>query len=330
MHLAMGSRKPHTEVIDGVQADPHCDPVLFREAMNYRAQMGDIVQFTYPKSGTHWVAYIIQLILSRGQPVATYEDFTANVRYMGIVDFKRWKPTLPFRLFITHQPPCQQQMNDEAKYVYVARNPWDVCVSFFHMATNVAGYRFQDGMFAEFLDAFLAGECGNGSYFDHIAFGYALKDKPNVLFVTYEELHADLRSAVLRLADFLGKEYSRDMKENEELLRTILERCTAEYMRPVLVINYRENRNPEWQEALLRVKANCRDGHGGDATKYSYVREGKVGAWKDHFNAEQLRLMEEKIRQEERASSVIDQLWGGIREEAAAMSGERTFANKEE
>ncbi|KAL1447229.1 hypothetical protein MTO96_044348, partial [Rhipicephalus appendiculatus] len=73
-------------------------------------------------------------------------------------------------------------------YVYVARNPWDVCVSLFHMVTNISIFRFEDGTFDEFFEWFLDRDFGYGSYFDHVAAGYALKDKSNVLFLTYEQL----------------------------------------------------------------------------------------------------------------------------------------------
>ncbi|KAL1442946.1 hypothetical protein MTO96_030550 [Rhipicephalus appendiculatus] len=39
--------------------------------------------------------------------------------------------TLPYRPMLTHlDPPRKEQLDADAKYVYVARHPWDCCVSF--------------------------------------------------------------------------------------------------------------------------------------------------------------------------------------------------------
>ncbi|KAH7957033.1 hypothetical protein HPB52_014492 [Rhipicephalus sanguineus] len=65
----------------------------------------------------------------------------------------------------------QREHGEGAKFVYVARNPWDVCVSFYHMVKDLSVFRFQDGTFDDFLEAFLAGGFGFGSYFQHVASG---------------------------------------------------------------------------------------------------------------------------------------------------------------
>lgn len=317
----MTRRKPFGQVIDGLAAGPNSDPDLFREALKFRAKSGDIVQLAYPNSGTHWVIYVMQLILKRGEPVGSYEEFVANMRYLGIVDFKRWKPSLPVRIFSTYQTPRRDTMTKEGKYVYLARNPWDVCVSFFHMTTNLSQYRFQDGTFDDFFEAFIEGDCaGHGSYFNHVASGYALRNEPNVFFLTYEQLMADTRGTVLRLARFLGDKYARELEQDDGMLQMLLDRCTADSMRPLLVIDLGGNSNhQEWEDTMRRVDSSCKEGHGGDRKKYCLVREAKVGSWKEYFSPEQLRRLEAKLTEEEKTSPFMD-LWKDIREEALAVS----------
>ncbi|XP_077534758.1 sulfotransferase 2A8-like [Haemaphysalis longicornis] len=317
----MPRRKPEGQLIDGVAADPHLDPDLFREALKFRAKRGDIVQLSYPKSGTHWAIYIMQLILKRGEPVRSYEEFVADMRYLGIVDFKRWAPNLPVRIFQTHQVPQKETMTEEGKYVYLARNPWDVCVSLFHMTTNLLGYRFEEGTFDDFFESFIEGDCGvTGSYFNHVALGYALRNEPNVFFITYEELLADTRGTVLRLARFLGENYARELEQDVGLLEKLLERCTADSMRPVLVMDLNgRSSQEEWDDAMHRVDISCKEGDTGDNKKYCPIREGKVGGWKKYFSTEQLWRLEAKIREEEKNSAFMD-LWKGVREEALADS----------
>ncbi|KAH7957035.1 sulfotransferase ssu-1 [Rhipicephalus sanguineus] len=154
----MAPRKPYTKVIDGVPRDPNYDAEMFRSSMTFRAGSGDLDPHTYPKSGTHLLLYIVQCILNKGEGARTYEEFADNMRMLGGMDFADWRPALPLRLFSTHLPPRRSTMNEQAKYVYLARNPWDVCVSLFHMVTDFSTYRFQDGTFDDFFDDFLEGD----------------------------------------------------------------------------------------------------------------------------------------------------------------------------
>lgn len=315
----MSGRRPYRQVIDGVPRCPFLNPEIFRKGLLFRAQKDDLVQSTHAKSGTHWVHYIMQLILKQGEPITTYHEFTSNTRALEYMDTADWKSALPVRLFITHQPLSRETMNADAKYVYVARNPWDVCVSLFRMVTDMSIYRFQDGTFQEFLEPFLEGDLGYGRYFDHVASAYALKDEPNVFFVTYEELKRDTRSVVLRLAHFLGDSYGRALEEDEEMLQKILKWSQPENMRKVIVWDMLVNPTSEWQDLFVRNNVTSKLGYEGDNRKYSLVREARVGSWRDYFTPSQLARFEKKI-QEEGAKASFMHLWKDIREEAISLS----------
>ncbi|KAH9378084.1 hypothetical protein HPB48_006646 [Haemaphysalis longicornis] len=62
-------RRPAHQVIDGIPRCVGADPDSLRKALKFRAGAGDVVQSTYPKSGTNWVQYITQLILKDGDAV---------------------------------------------------------------------------------------------------------------------------------------------------------------------------------------------------------------------------------------------------------------------
>ncbi|KAL1445583.1 hypothetical protein MTO96_044937 [Rhipicephalus appendiculatus] len=312
----MAPRKPYTQIIDGVRRDPNYDAETFRSSLNFRAGSGDLVLHTYPKSGTHMLLYMTQCILNKGEGARTYEEFTEHMRLLGGMDFEDWRPALPMRLFSTHLPPRRSTMNEQAKYVYLARNPWDVCVSLFHMVTDFSTYRFQEGTFDEFFDDFLEGDgAGHGSYFDHVASGYALRHEPNVLFLTYEEIVRDARTAVLRLARFLGEEYAADIQSDGSILQKLLESCTPDNMRRVLVLDFSRPSSALFASESRHGQVNFKVGYEGDPQRYSFVRKGKIGSWRDHFSPGQLRQMEAVIKQVERSTSVME-LWRDVREEA--------------
>ncbi|KAH6932152.1 hypothetical protein HPB50_003055 [Hyalomma asiaticum] len=316
----MAPRKPYTILIDGVPRDPHYDPEMFRSSINFPAGSEDLTLYAYPKSGSHWLLYITQSIISGGKGAQTYLEFLKNMRFLGGMDIKGWQPDIPLRLFSTHLPPRKDTMNKQAKYVYLARNPWDVCVSLFHMVKEFSAYRFQDGTFDEFFEDFFEGDAaGHGSYFDHVVAGYSLRNGPNFLFLTYEELLRDTRTTVVRLARFLGEKYAADMEADDSILQNVLDCCTADKLRRVLVLDT----NIPTSE-LSAAESRCggitfRDGYEGDPRKYSFVRKGIIGSWKGYFSPAQLRRMEARIQQVEKTSAVMD-IWRDEREMARAVA----------
>ncbi|XP_075728560.1 sulfotransferase ssu-1 isoform X2 [Rhipicephalus microplus] len=317
----MEQRKPYYQVIDGIPRSPSFCPELLRAALEFCAQKDDVLITAFPKSGTHWMLYITQLILKKGQPVSGLEEFTHNMRLLGIVQIDGWKPNLPLRLFATHFPLRKDTMNPDAKYVYVAQNPWDLCVSDFHHVTTFDVFRFRDGTFEEFFDAFLDGDCaGQGNYFDHVVSAYALKDESNVFFVTYEELKADAREVILRLAHFLADEYGNIFEQDAELLQKLVSRCSSENMKRTLAPNTFKDIDPEWRNATERIMAAKSETLVESDKQFSYVRNGNVGGWQPYFSRDQLLRLEARIKKVERHSSVMN-LWKDVREAALRQIG---------
>ncbi|KAH7960359.1 hypothetical protein HPB49_018930 [Dermacentor silvarum] len=303
----MQGRRPYRQVIDGVPRCPLVVPALFRKTLSFRASKGDVVQSTYPKSGSHFIQFITQLIINGGKPVSSFDEFTRNCRLLGYVETDGWEPSLPVRLFMTHQPHSLESMNKEAKYIYLARNPWDVCISQFRMITELSCFQFENGTLQEFFEPFIEGDLGYGSYFDHVASAYAIKDEPNFFFVTYEELKKDIKGTVLRLASFLGETYERALLQNSQMLQNILEWSEPEHMRKVMLINFAGS------------TVTSKEGYGGDKTKYALVKKAKMGGWKEYFTPDLLARFEKKIQEEGDKASFVE-MWEDIRNEAFTLS----------
>ncbi|KAH7959758.1 hypothetical protein HPB49_013606 [Dermacentor silvarum] len=315
----MQRRRPAFQTIDGVPRCIDVDPDNFRENLKFRAKEGDIVQCTFPKSGTNWIQYITQLILRPGESINDYREFCDGWRFIDYMNIKNWKSPYPLRCFSTHMPLSRERVSEQGKYVYLARNPWDVCVSFYNMATRISYYNFQDGTFEELVDAFLGGNFGYGDYFEHVAAGYELRNERNVLFLTYEELKNNTREVVLKLAYFMGECYGRALEQDEEMLQKLLQRSTPEHMRSVVVVDLGSDWHPELRLSPLRGNVTCMEGYGGNKSQFAYVRSAKVGSWKDFFTPELLRRMEARILVLEKTSSFMD-LWVDFRAEALRLS----------
>ncbi|XP_065286276.1 amine sulfotransferase-like [Dermacentor albipictus] len=318
--MAATRPKPYYQVIDGVPRCPFMTPESLRQGLDFVARKGDLLQVSYPRSGTHWVQYITQLILKEGEPVDTYEQFMEGAvfieYFLGAPDCKQ---STPMRTLCTHLPLSKDKLNPEAKYIYVARNPWDVCVSLYHHENNLSVFRFEDGTFDDFLEVFLTGELGYGFYFDHVTAGYALKDEPNVFFVTYEELTRDTRRTVIRLARFIGECFGAMLEEEgEERLSLILQRSSARSMKDIMIFNLSENADPGMQERLDKLNPSSKAAHEGDSKLHEVLRQAKVGGWREYFSPEQLRRMEATIEETTRGSDVME-LWSDMRREALSL-----------
>ncbi|GLG97076.1 Sulfotransferase family cytosolic 1B member 1, partial [Gryllus bimaculatus] len=95
----------------------------------------------------------------------------------------------------------RQIWTKKPKVVYVARNPKDVVLSYFHHHRSWTVY---SGSFETFADAFLDDVALYGPYWKHVLDFWNLKE-PYVLFNTYEEMKADLAGVIRKTAKFLGK-----------------------------------------------------------------------------------------------------------------------------
>lgn len=71
----------------------------------------------------------------------------------------------------------------------------------------MSGYKFQNGQFDDFFELFMEGKVDFGDYFDTLLSWYEHRDDPNVLFITYEQLKADTKEYILKIAEFMGEKY---------------------------------------------------------------------------------------------------------------------------
>uniref|UniRef100_K7FD24 Sulfotransferase n=1 Tax=Pelodiscus sinensis TaxID=13735 RepID=K7FD24_PELSI len=235
---------------------------------DFEIRDSDVFVVTYPKSGTVWSQNILSLIYHEG-----HRDGTENINLIHRVPWLEYnlrnvdyvnRPSP--RLFATHLPynlVPRDLRNRRGKVIYVARNPKDVVVSYFHFSNLVVSLEKVPD-FNSFLEKFLAGKASPGSWLDHIGGWFTHRDDFNILFLTFEEMKNDLRGAVLKICKFLGKQLTG--KE----LDTVVEMASFDNMKRDARANY-ENM-PE--SVLERGK-----GH--------FLRKGTIGDWKNTMTVAQ-------------------------------------------
>nr|XP_028579062.1 amine sulfotransferase-like isoform X2 [Podarcis muralis] len=244
---------------------------------DFEIRDSDVFLVTYPKSGTIWTQNILSLIYHEGHRDGTEKVYLLdrapwleyNVRNVDYVS--RPSP----RLFASHLPYYlvpKGLRNIRAKVVYVARNPKDVLVSFYHFSKTIAKYEEVED-FGIFMERFLAGKVYGGSWLDHVGGWYSHKDDFNILFLTYEEMKKDLRSCVLKLCNFLGKRLT------EKEVDAVVDQATFNKMKADPRANY------EFMPPDLM-----------DHSKGHFLRKGMEYIWSygylfDHHNARSFCLL---------------------------------------
>ncbi|PKK33713.1 amine sulfotransferase [Columba livia] len=248
---------------------------------NFEINDSDIFIATYPKSGTVWTQNILALIMSEG-----HRNGTENMEMMDRIPWLEYNiknadfATLPSpRIFATHLPYYlvpRDMRNKKGRIIYVTRNPKDVMVSYYHFSKFMNTVeRIPD--FNIFMERFLSGKVLASSWMDHVAGWYSHAEDFNILFLTYEEMKKDLRSAVLKICSFLGKKLS------EEEVDSVVRQATFENMRKDPRANY-ENLPEELAEK----------------NKGKFLRKGTVGDWKNIMTVAQSerfdKVLEERMK----------------------------------
>ncbi|NXT91648.1 ST2B1 Sulfotransferase, partial [Anhinga rufa] len=254
-----------TETFAGISLPGHLHT---QESLGFAATFAfrptDVVIATYPKSGTTWMQEILTLLFSHGDvlPAKTIPNWERAPWLEQIYFRDALQDTAAHRLITTHLPahvlaPALQQ--SKAKVIYVARNPKDVAVSFYHFH-RLAKFLPNPGSFDTFLMQFLEGTVHYGSWFKHVKGWVGQQQLLDIFYVTYEELH---------------------QVSPRRTLEALEQHCSFATMRDNTMANY----------SLIPPEIM-------DHSQGSFMRKGVVGDWRDHFSPLQNTLFN-RIYQEE-------------------------------
>ncbi|KFR03626.1 Amine sulfotransferase, partial [Opisthocomus hoazin] len=266
--LTMEPSKDYLFKYKGFYFSLETSPEYLDSLEDFEIKDSDIFIATYPKSGTVWTQNILSLIIHEG-----HRNGTENMETLDRIPWLEYNiknaayANLPSpRVFATHLPYYlvpRDLRNKRARVIYVTRNPKDVMVSYYHFSKFICTLE-EVPDFNIFMERFLAGKVLASSWLDHVEGWYSHAEDFNILFLTYEEMKKDLRSAVLKICNFLGKKLS------EEELDSVVRQATFENMRKDPRANY---------ENLPENLA--------EKNKGSFLRKGTVGDWKNTMTVAQ-------------------------------------------
>ena len=268
----------------------------------FRPRSGDVVVATYPKCGTTWMQRIVSLLIFQS-PEARPLDVVSPW-----IDMRVGRPIEDIlaalemqthrRAVKTHLPLDGLPFYDDVRYIHVARDGRDACLSFHNHGT---GFRQQ---MLERLDAAgladetlarpyprlpsdpaeyfckwlrtgaIAGQTDGYQfvfYFEFEKTYWAERRRPNLLLVHYAELKADLAGEMRRVANFL------DIEVPEEIWPVLVEAAGFQAMKQ--------------QGASLMPNATQMLVDGKDR----FFNKGENGRWCGTFRKEDLDRYEAKL-----------------------------------
>ncbi|MBH98679.1 MAG: sulfotransferase [Rhodospirillaceae bacterium] len=258
----------------------------YRSALNYSATAEDIFVCSYPKCGTTWLQNIVYLILNGGVPLGPDMRLPTVFPHLEEVGLQVCEKLPTPRLIKTHLPFFVTPWHLEARYFYIARNPFDCVVSFFHHTCGFPQhYDFLDGEFNEFFECFISGKVDFGDYFDNLIPWYNQRDKSNVFFITYESMISDSRAAIKKIGKFLETDATKLDKTIDQVVRYSSFESMQKYQ-------------TRWASPRI------------DAVS-PFIRKGVVGDWKNYFSHDQAYRLLDKFLNKIQGTS-IDKLWPDI------------------
>ncbi|XP_049712167.1 sulfotransferase 1C4 isoform X1 [Elephas maximus indicus] len=263
-----------------LQPTPTCE--AWDQICNFQAKPDDLLIATYPKAGTTWTEEIVDLIQNKGDAEKSKRAPT-HIR----IPFIEWiipgmesgleqanamlsPRTLKTHLPIDLVPPSFLEKN--CKIIYVARNPKDSMVSYYHFQRMNKGLP-DPGTWEEYFESFLAGKVCWGSWYDHVKGWWEAKDQYRILYLFYEDMKKNPKHEIQKLAEFIGNNL------DDEVLDKIVYHTSFDVMKLNPMANY-SSVPTEFMDHSISP----------------FIRKGTVGDWKNYFTVAQNERFDEDYK----------------------------------
>jgi len=231
----------------------------------------DIFIASYPRSGSHFVRFIILSAIH----YTIHGAFPGNFSGMtgipdihgGNLELAAMKP----RIIKTHYPYDPRYRN----VIHLVRDPRDLVVSYFFFTSTKKQLFFENlprpPTLSEFSDLFIRGQVWPGDLCHHTASFQAARNDTNYLLIQYERLIHHPREEITRLLEYLN------IDMDEAAVSQLIDHTSFDNMSRLHdPLSAREGGTPERREQMLR--------------------KGTTGGHKDVLSQDILRSIERHFR----------------------------------
>ena len=188
----------------------------------------DVFLVSYPRSGNTWARFLISNLIYQNEPT-TFANVESRIPeiYFNPDHVMRRLPRP--RILKSHE--CFQP--HYPRVVYVARDPRDVAISYFHH--NVKWRNIpEDYPMDDFVPRFMAAEFDTrwGSWSDHITSWLSMRHgRKEFLFLRYEDMKKEPIAALKSIGHFLGEGSFSNFDMTDQALANAVELSSPERMR---------------------------------------------------------------------------------------------------
>jgi len=173
----------------------------------YKPDAKDVIVCSYGKSGTNWSLQIAHQIAYSGEGDFEYvHDIIPWPDGFSIPledPYPKSDSPSGMRVIKTHLPMDCVPYTEDARYVCVVRDPKDVAVSGYYFFRSVLLGPLMLPLDL-WVELFLTGRNLLGSWAEHLDGYWRMRHRDNVLFLTFEEMKADLPGTVDKIAALMG------------------------------------------------------------------------------------------------------------------------------
>ncbi|GIY63316.1 sulfotransferase 1C4 [Caerostris extrusa] len=291
-------------------------PDVVEKVIDYKPNKDDIFIVTYPKCGTTWTQFLVWEIMHKGAfPPSPNQMMFQHIPFLEFTGLDPVKNLPKPRVMKTHLPFDLQPYSPLTKYIYIVRNPWDCCVSYYHHHCMEPGLIHLT--FDQYFNLFIKGELGWGDFFDHILSWFKHRNDPNVLFLTYEEMKKNTKKVILQIAKFLGESYYKDVQD-EGVMENCLKHSDFKFLKN-LGMFFPSNPNVENDvvgETIKQIGQIDRNTVGEDFKEVAFFRKGVVGDWKNYFSQDQIKIFNAHLLNKLK-NTEMENFWKPVEEETS-------------
>ncbi len=256
---------------------------------NFQLQPTDVLIATYPKAGTTLMQQIVHGLRTGGD--MDFDEITEVVPWLELahdlgLDLDAPQRAEP-RAFKTHFD--WNEAPKGGRTIYVVRDPADSLVSFFHFFN---GWVFETGSVSieDFALGYVLHRSRSGRYWDHLVSWWPRRLDPDTLWLSFEDIVADLPAATARVARFLG------LDPEHPNVEIATRQASIDFMR---------KHGSKFDDNLVRRTRNAACGLPAEASS-TKVRKGRVG--------------DSKLELPARVADVWDREWKRIVEPATGCA----------